>query len=189
MQKIPLSLEQTLERISCFDDIKVTDCSDKEYRRANRKTIRRIAKQFYIYTAGAVDSLDDVEDLLSHSIRKIVLPYPFNYDIAAKFPDTRLTVGVKVTGKNYDVVADGKLIPLDEVVAEFRSYHFMHSIEVVVNEIIRGEEAMLALARTLMLKLGEFCRIYIDCDPQTITELRSLWRFPKLVPIVSSVLW
>jgi hypothetical protein len=186
-----LSLEQTLQKVCLFDDIKVNDLSQKDLRLENRKVIRRIANKYYIYTEGAVDSLEDVEDLLSHSIRKIVLPYPMNPDLALKFPKNRLTVGLTLASNDYSMVeaANLQVTPLKKVVDELIRLDLRQSVQVTLNREPTDEEELLKIARELMLNFKNFGRVYLDSGITSIRELRCLWRFPTLVPIVGGALW
>lgn len=176
------TLEDTLDRVSLFDDIIVSDVSQEDMRIANRKLIQRIAKNYYIYTQGAVSTIEDVQDLLSHSIRKIILQYPADLEIARKAPDTRYSIGVTLAKGM--VEANGKSIPLEKVVTELTERGLLNSLYVTTREALTSEREVLDLARDLMLQLHAFSRVYLDCGASTLAMVRCLWRFEKLVPVI-----
>jgi hypothetical protein len=40
-----------------------------------------------------------------------------------------------------------------------------------------------------MSKMIHTSRVYLECDIKTVEELKCLWRFSKLIPVLGGILW
>lgn len=75
--------------------------------RSVRQQLKEISRQYYVYTEKHIDALEDAQELLSSSIRKMVLKYPEDRELATKIPTSRLIVLLQV-GSNG--LIDGKTV-------------------------------------------------------------------------------
>lgn len=191
---------RALDHISIYPDILVVDLngalctpSDNVYPPTpNRAIIKRFGVDKYIHTGGGLRTLDDIQDVLGSSVRRVVLGSASD-ELIQKVPRERLIVELTVNEEN-EVLIDGRktnthidiFARLDALAAlgvNAVSITF-HQTEGHLNGIPRSQ------IRDLVLRVPRSIgKIIIAGGITTLNDLDFLWSFDRVIPQLGSAIW
>jgi phosphoribosyl-ATP pyrophosphohydrolase len=201
---------KAMEKISIFPDILVVDLNgaltfdDTQTRKEspNRKIVKELAQKYYIHSGGGLRTLEDVQDVLESSARRIVISsasiqmdshISVQDNLLTKIPRERLIVELSVNEKN-EILIHGrktntgipicdKLCELADVGVEAISITF-HCTEGHMKGLPREQ------IRDLMLKIPRrISKVIIAGGVSTLDDLRFLWSFDNVIPQLGSAIW
>ena len=202
------SYQKAFDKISIFSDILVVDLNGamfvptpnekKMAKTPNRKIIKELAQKYYIHSGGGLRTVEDVQDVLESSARRIVVSpaciTPNDVEsLIEKIPKERLIVELSVNEKN-EILIHGrktntgisifeKLLELSDLGVEAISVTF-HCTEGHLNGIPRKQisEMMLKVPRKIS-------KVIIAGGITSLDDLRFLWSFERVIPQLGSAIW
>lgn len=194
---------QALERIGVFPDILVVDldgafgCGDGGAAKSpNRDIIKSIARERYIYAGGGVRTLDDVQQLLASSVRRVVIGTAAieSVDLIKRIPRDRLIVELSVddgwrvmthgratTTSGHVIDEINRLAPLG---VEAISITF-HSSEGMLGGVPRDRVERVVRATPRSVR-----KIIIAGGVSSLDDCEFLWALDeRVVPQLGSAIW
>lgn len=189
------SVNRALSMIDVFPDILVVDLDGAFGVNPStcRPVIRTLATKYYVHTGGGIRTLEDVQDLLSHSARRVVISSNVDPAFLAAIPKSRLVVELSVNARgevlthgrtvNTGIQAASRLEVLAEAGVEAVSFTF-HQAEGRLEGIPREQISSLVLQTPESIR-----KIIIAGGITTEDDLEFLWSIPRVVPALGSALW
>jgi phosphoribosyl-AMP cyclohydrolase/phosphoribosyl-ATP pyrophosphohydrolase/imidazole glycerol phosphate synthase subunit HisF len=189
------NVNEAFEKISLYPDILMVDLNgaiDKN-NKVNRDIIKNFGKSNYIHNGGGIHTIEDVQDILSSSVRRVVISSNTEAEFINEIPKERLIVELSIN-EHFEVLIDGrktnthikikqKLQSLSDLGVESVSITFQNT-EGMCNGIPKSmiEEIVKYIPRKIK-------KIYIAGGISTIDDVNYLWSFPKLIPQLGSAIW
>jgi len=185
---------KAFDTISFYPDILVVDLNgafgDKKN---NREIVKMLAKRRYIYSGGGIRSIEDAQDVLQASARRVVVGSNTEEEFIRKIPPNRLIVELTVDDKN-DVLIHGRktntrinlFVKIEELLKM--------NVETISITFHKEEGHLQGLPREQIAKImgqmpDKIKRVIIAGGISSLDDLEFLWSFPKIVPQLGSAIW
>lgn len=191
------SVEAALEKIKIFPNILMVDLNRAIPGSApaiNREIIKQVGLSHYIYTGGGIKTLEDVQELLGSSVRRIVIGSNYEEAFLRSIPSNRVIVELTINERN-EVLTHGRTvntgIQLRDQIFRLLEYGIntfsltCHHTEGLLRGIPRTQIANLLVD----LPWARINKLIIAGGIASMADLEFLWSFPKVVPQVGSLVW
>ena len=185
--------QKAMDKISIFPDILVVDLNGAlSEGNSNRRIIKELAPKYYIHTGGGLRSIEDIEDVLKSSVRRVVLSSAED-ELIAKIPKDRLIVELSVN-ENNEVLIHGRKTNTGISIFERLNQMANLGVEAISVTYHNAEGHMKGIMREqinkLMLEMPTKIRkIIIAGGISTLDDLEYLWSFNKIIPQLGSAIW
>lgn len=189
-------VQTALEKISIFPNILMVDLNGAfgEKSKENRAAICKAAKNYYVHAGGGLRTIEDVQEILQNSARRIVVGTTTDSDFIAKIPKDRLIVEVSVDA-DMRVMTHGR--------ANTTNLHFAAELQrlsqlgvTVISVTLHNTEGMLSglprdqVKNIVSLVPKEVEKIIIAGGISTIEDVEYLWSLDgRVVPQLGSAIW
>ena len=190
------SVPDAFEKISIYPDILMVDLNgaiDKD-KSINRSIIKQYGVSNYVHTGGGIHTIEDAQEMLESSVRRIVIGSNTHQDFVSKLPKERLIVELSVN-ENFDVLIDGrktnthihvkdKLRELSDMGVNAISITFSHT-----------EGLCVGIPHSMITEFVSFIpksitKVFVAGGITTIDDLNYIWECnPKLIPQLGSAIW
>lgn len=183
------------EKISIHPDILVVDLNGAidNNNSINRDIIKKLATDHYIHAGGGIRTLEDAQDILGSSARRIVVSSNTDREFINKIPKERLIVELSIDQYN-NVLINGrktntgikysqKIKELVDMSVEAISLTF-HDTEGHLNGIPRNQ-----IYDILEVTPDRVKKIIIAGGISNIEDLEFLWSFERVIPQLGSAIW
>jgi len=192
------------EKVSIFPDILVVDLDgalnkpgeDDEndgITSKNRPIIKQLATKYYVHSGGGLRTLEDVQDVLGASARRIVVGSNTDIEFIKAIPKDRLIVELSVDENNHVLIHGrktntkisifDKLKEMADLGVEAVSMTFHHT-EGHLKGIPRDQ------VRDIVSKTPKGIeKIIIAGGVSTPDDLEFLWSFGRVIPQLGSAIW
>lgn len=190
---------RAFNNISIFPDILVVDLNGAiDYEKdgstsKNREIIKQLATQFYIHSGGGLRTIEDVQDVLESSARRIVVSSNTDDEFIKQIPKDRLIVelsvdeedNVLIKGRkeNTKIKVGDQMQRLATLGVEAFSITF-HQTEGHLNGIPREQISRIMLGVPKSVE-----KVIIAGGISTVDDLEFLWSFDKVIPQLGSAIW
>jgi phosphoribosylformimino-5-aminoimidazole carboxamide ribonucleotide (ProFAR) isomerase/phosphoribosyl-ATP pyrophosphohydrolase len=189
------TITEALDKIALYPDVLLVDLNgaiDKN-KQMNRHLIKEIATKQYIHTGGGVHTLEDAQDLLQSSVRRVVISSNTTSSFISQIPKSRLIVELSVNDM-FEVLIDGRKtnthIHFREKIVELAN----QGVEAVSVTFQETEGMRRGIPREMIRELSQYIpknvsKVFIAGGITTIDELKFIWSFPKFIPQLGSAIW
>ena len=188
------TVEEAYNKISIYPDILMVDLNgaiDKN-KKVNREIIKKYAIENYIFTGGGINTIEDVQELLQSSVRRVVISSNTDIEFISKIPKSRLIIEMSINDK-FEILIDGRKtntgIHIKDKLMEVAS-----NIEALSITFHDNEGLILGIPRDKIQELINYIpknitRIYIAGGISNIDDIKFIWSFPRLIPQLGSAIW
>jgi len=188
-------INKAIEKISISNNILVVDLNgaiDGDTT-VNRKIIKEFATKYHTMNGGGIRKIEDVQDILSSSSRKIVVSTNLNEEFITLIPKERLVVELSIN-ENNKLMKNGRNLTTDiDAIDEIRRLIKLgvHTISITFH----NTEGMLnGLPRIQINNLipqipADIEKIYIGGGITLLNDLEFLWSFERVIPQLGSAIW
>ena len=186
---------EAFKKISIFPDILVVDLNGaiNSDTKTNRGVIKKLATKYYIHSGGGLRTIEDVQDVLESSARRIVVSSNTDDSFIKQIPKDRLIVELSVD-ENDDILIKGrkentyvkiyeKLKSLVALGVEAISITF-HCTEGHLSGIPREQ-----INRIMLGMPSSIEKVIIAGGISTLDDLEYLWSYKKIIPQLGSAIW
>ena len=190
------SVQDAFEKFSIYPDILMVDINgaiDKD-KSINRSIIKKFGVSNYIHTGGGIHTIEDAQEMLESSVRRIVIGSNTSQDFISKIPKERLIVELSVN-ENFEVLIDGKKTNTHVHVRD----KLLELSDMGVNAIsitFDYTEGLCAkIQRPMITEFVSFIpksitKVFVAGGISTIDDLNYIWECnPKLIPQLGSAIW
>ena len=189
------TIQEAFDKISLYSDILMVDLNgaiDKN-NSVNRNEIKKFGTKNYIHTGGGIHGIEDVQEMLQASVRRIVVGSNTSEEFVSQIPKSRLIVELSVNGE-FEVLIDGRktntYVHLKDKLEELGKMG-VEAISIIFQET---EGMRNGIPKEMICKLTEYIpknisKVYIAGGITTIDDLKYIWSFPKLIPQLGSAIW
>lgn len=188
---------QAFNTISLFPDVLCVDLNgafgDKVGQQANRREIKDLAKKHYVHVGGGLRTLEDVQEILASSARRIVVSSNTDPEFLRAIPPARLIVELSVNSQdevlihgretNTRVSVFDKLCEMGKLGVEVVSVT-CHSTEGHLEGLDR--EQILRIHRGLPTAIQ---KLIIAGGITNLDDLAFLWSLDRVIPQLGSAIW
>lgn len=159
----------------------------------NRKIIKAFGTSNYIHTGGGIHTIEDVQEILQSSVRRVVIGSNTTTEFISSIPKARLIVELSVNDK-FEILIDGRKtnthIHIKDKLNELGSL----GVEAVSITFQETEGMRSGIPRTMIQELVQYVpknifKVFIAGGITTIDDLKFIWSFPKLIPQLGSAIW
>lgn len=188
---------EALERISVANNVFIADLNgaiDNE-KNVNRNIIKDIATKCHIYTGGGIRSIEDVQELLESSCRRVTVSTVLDFlkDLPLQTRRNRLIVELSINEHN-KIMTHGRKITTDIDILDKIAELIDLNITAISITFHQSEGMMNGLARDqisyLIPKISkDIEKIFIAGGVSSVDDLHFLWSFPRVIPQLGSVVW
>lgn len=161
----------------------------------NRKMIKEIATKYHVHTGGGVRSIEDIQDLLESSVRRVTIITNLNIisELPLKIRRDRLTVELSVNEHN-KIMTHGRKVTTDiNILDKINDLINLNVISISIT--FHQSEGMLnGLPKDQIVDLinlipSNIEKIFIAGGISSIEDLHFLWNIPRVIPQLGSVVW
>ncbi|QKF93872.1 phosphoribosyl-ATP pyrophosphatase [Fadolivirus algeromassiliense] len=185
--------KKAMETISIFPDILVVDLNGAlSEGQSNRKIVKELAQKYYVHSGGGLRTIEDVQDVLKSSARRIVLSSA-NDDLIKQVPKDRLIVELSVN-ENNEVLIHGR--KTNTGISIFKRLNEMsnYGVEAISITFHNTEGHMKGIPRAqlseIMLNMPtSIQKVIIAGGISSIDDLEYLWSYEKIIPQLGSAIW
>ena len=189
------NIEEAFNKICLHPDILVVDLNGAidNNNKCNRNIVKQLATKYYVHAGGGLRTLDDVQDVLQASARRIVISSNLDDQFIKQIPKERLIVELSLDEDNYILINgrktntgikfNDKIKDLVKLEVEAISITFHHT-EGHLKGIPREQ------IKQLMTIMPDCIRkIIIAGGVSSIDDLEFLWSFKNVIPQLGSAIW
>eukprot|EP00826_Nyctotherus_ovalis_P052046 TRINITY_DN6554_c0_g1_i13.p1 TRINITY_DN6554_c0_g1~~TRINITY_DN6554_c0_g1_i13.p1 ORF type:complete len:1230 (-),score=383.40 TRINITY_DN6554_c0_g1_i13:120-3809(-) len=185
---------KAFEAISFYPDILVVDLNgaygDKKN---NREIIKKLAKRRYIYSGGGIRSIEDAQEVLQSSARRVVVGSNTEEDFIKQIPPNRLIVELTVDDKNDVLIYGRKTNTHVNLFVKIEKLLKM-GIDTISITFHKAEGQLQGLPREQIAKIMAQMpdgveRVIIAGGIASLDDLEFLWSFPRIVPQLGLAVW
>lgn len=189
------SIQKAYDKISLYPDVLMVDLNgaiDKN-KSVNRNEIKKFGIKNYIHCGGGIHTIDDVQEMLEASVRRIVISSNTTKEFISQIPKSRLIVELSID-QYFNILIDGRktntYIHLKDKLNELGQMQ-VEAISITFQET---EGMRKGIPRDMIRELVEFIpknisKVFIAGGITTISDLKYIWSFPKLIPQLGSAIW
>jgi phosphoribosyl-AMP cyclohydrolase/phosphoribosyl-ATP pyrophosphohydrolase/uncharacterized protein related to proFAR isomerase len=188
------SIEEAMAKICIFPDILVVDLNGAiDGVRSNAPVIRDLARQHYVHSGGGIRTLEDVQDLLGSSVRRVVVSSNLSEEFLNTIPKDRLIVELSVDSNN-SLLIKGRREDTKISILEKLPYLARLGVQVISVTFHASEGRLEGLPRQQIFDLmaripAEITKVIVAGGISTMDDLQFLWGFDKVVPQLGSAIW
>ncbi len=187
-------IEEAFNKISLHPDILVVDLNGAlNEDNNNRDIIKKLATKYYIHSGGGLRTIEDVQDVLKASARRIVVSSNTDTNFIQQIPKERLIVELSLNEDNYILINgrktntgikfEDKIKELTKLNVEAISITFHHT-EGHLNGIPKEQ------IREIMSNIPDTIKkVIIAGGVSSINDLEFLWTFKNVIPQLGSAIW
>lgn len=193
------NINEALNKISLHPDILVVDLNgaiddyDANKMSCNRNIIKELATKYYIHTGGGLRSLDDIQDVLKSSARRVVISSNTNEEFIKQIPKERLIVELSLDENNYILINGRKTntkIKFEEKIKNLMEL----GVEAISLTFHHTEGHLQGLPRNQINDLMKIMpdnlkKVIIAGGISSINDLEFLWSFNNVIPQLGSAIW
>lgn len=197
---------KAVEMMSIVPDLLVVDLNRAMSRDApdhsNRHLIQQLAKKYFVNTGGGIRTIQDVQDMLSNSVRRVVVSSNIDPAFLKQIPPDRFIVECSIDS-NGNVLTFGRSVCLgktavhivrdllDAGVAVNAISITLHSLE---GEAMDGPAAFSLSTKQMLSQLVldiplVVTKIIIAGGVTCIDDMEFLWSLPRVIPQLGSAVW
>ncbi|ATZ80961.1 bifunctional phosphoribosyl-AMP cyclohydrolase/phosphoribosyl-ATP pyrophosphatase protein [Bodo saltans virus] len=186
---------KALEKISIFPDVLVVDLNgafgDKNN---NRDIVKEIAMTNYIYTGGGIRTIEDVQDVLKSSAKRIVIGSNFDDGFLKQIDSNRLIIELSIDD-NYEVIIKGRTERTNKTIFEYMEELAKNGINFISITFHSTEGHMHGFPRKMVSEIvlnapNSIKNIAIAGGVSSLDDLNFLWSFGgRVVPQLGSAIW
>ncbi len=189
------SVQEAFDKISLYPDILMVDLNgaiDKN-KSVNREIIKKFGTSNYIHTGGGIRTIEDAQELLESSVRRIVIGSNTNTNFISQIPKSRLIVELSLNNQ-FEILIDGRKtnthLHLKDKLKELTETN-VEAISITFQET---EGMRKGIPRDKITQLIQYipkniAKVFIAGGITTIDDLEFIWSFPKLIPQLGSAIW
>lgn len=189
------SVQEAFNKISIYPDILMVDLNgaiDKN-KSINREIIKQYGVSNYVHTGGGIHTIEDVQEMLESSVRRIVISSNTSQEFIDRIPKSRLIVELSVNSE-FEVLIDGRKtnthVHLRDKLNELGKLG-VNAISITFQDT---EGMCCGIPRKMIEELVWFIppditKVFIAGGITTIDDLQFIWSFPKLIPQLGSAIW
>lgn len=185
---------KAFEKISIFPDILVVDLNGAFGETVNnRKIVKELATNYYIHSGGGLRTIEDVQDVLESSARRIVISSNITSEFIKQIPKDRLIVEMSIN-EHDEVLIHGRKtnthIPITKHLEELA----LLGVEAISVTFHQTEGHLNGIPREQITQLmSNFPRkiekVIIAGGISSLDDLEFLWSFEKVIPQLGSAIW
>lgn len=188
-------VNKAIEKINISNNILVVDLNGAidDNIIINRKIIKDLATKYHTMNGGGIRKIEDVQDILSASSRKIVISTNLDEKFISLIPKERLIIELSVNEHN-KIMKNGRNITTDiDVIDEIKRLIKLGVYTISIT--FHNSEGMLnGLPRTQINNMIsqipiEIEKIYIAGGISSLDDLEFLWSFNRIIPQLGSAIW
>jgi len=186
-------INKALEFISVFPDILVVDLNGAMGEGNNRKLIKENATKYYTHCGGGLRTIEDIQDVLSASARRIVVSTNISKDFIDRIPKERLIVELSIN-ENNQILTHGRKGFNNNNLLEVLDYLSKLGVEAISVTFHKTEGHLSGIDRIHVsnvyniLSNYKFEKIYIAGGISTIDDIKFIWSL-GCIPQLGSALW
>ena len=174
-------IDKAIEKISISNNILVVDMNEDTS--INRKKIKDFATKYHTLNSGGIRTIEDVQDILQSSSRKVVIDTNLDESFIKKIPKERLIVELTVDENN-------KLAKTDINVLDEINKLIKFSVNTISLTFLSDRELPKAQINKLVSQIpSEIEKIYISGNVSSLEDLEYLWSLNRVVPQLDSAIW
>jgi phosphoribosyl-AMP cyclohydrolase/phosphoribosyl-ATP pyrophosphohydrolase/uncharacterized protein related to proFAR isomerase len=189
------SIQEAFDKISLYPDILMVDLNgaiDKN-KFINRTEIKKFGTKNYIHTGGGIHTLEDVQEILQSSVRRIVVGSNTTNEFISQIPKPRLIVELSVNEK-FEVLIDGRKTNTHVHILDKLNELALMNVEAISITFQETEGMRSGIPRQMISQLVQYIpknisKVFIAGGITTIDDLNYIWSFPKLIPQLGSAIW
>jgi phosphoribosyl-AMP cyclohydrolase/phosphoribosylformimino-5-aminoimidazole carboxamide ribonucleotide (ProFAR) isomerase/phosphoribosyl-ATP pyrophosphohydrolase len=174
-------INKAMDFISIFPDILTVDLNaamDDDLN--NRQIIKENATKYYTHCGGGLRTLDDVQDVLSASARRIVVSTNLSEDFLKQIPKDRLIVELSIN-QNNQIMTHGRKELCDMSLRDIAKYLHYLGVQVISVTFHMTEGHLSGINRNHVKQVYEilseykFDKIYIARGISTLDDMEFIW--------------
>jgi len=185
---------KAFKKISIYPDVLVVDLNGAlEEGKNNREIIKSLAKSDYIYAGGGIRTLEDVQEILASSARRVAISSNTDPDFLNKIPKDRLLVELSVDEKNNVLIHGRKTNTHIEIIDKITELIKLGvtTISITFNN---SEGHLKGLPREQICEImsrmpDKIEKVIIAGGISSLDDLEFLWSFYRVVPQLGSAIW
>lgn len=188
-------ITEAINKISIAPNIFIADLNGaiNGDNKTNRDLVKDIATKYHIYTGGGIRSLNDVQDLLSASCRRVTISSNLDEDFIKKISKNRLIVELAVN-ENNKLLTYGRNVTTDIDILDKIDELVKLDIQSISITFNNSEGMLNGLPREQITNLisqipNQINNIFIAGGISSINDLNFLWSFERVIPQLGSVIW
>ncbi len=189
------SVQEAFDKISLYPDILMVDLNgaiDKD-KSVNREIIKKFGTSNYIHTGGGIGTIEDAQELLESSVRRIVIGSNTNVNFISQIPKSRLIVELSVNNQ-FEILIDGRKTNTHVHLKDKLKELALTNVEAISITFQETEGMRKGIPRDKLIELVQYIpknivKIFIAGGITTIDDLEFIWSFPKLIPQLGSAIW
>lgn len=159
----------------------------------NRNVIKELATKYYIHSGGGLRTLEDVQDILKSSARRVVVSSNTDDQFIKQIPKERLIVELSLD-ENDIILTNGRKINTGIKFEEkIRSLAIL-GVEAISLTFHQTEGHLQGLPREQIKNIMKIIpdvikKIIIAGGISSIDDMEFLWSFDKVIPQLGSAIW
>jgi len=180
-------IQKALNYILIYPDVLVVDVDG-----ANRKLIKDIGMDHYIFTANNIHTLEDAQDLLNSGIRNILVDSNAD-ELVSKVPKDRLLMNFILDESNNILIPKDQSISKESIEERLKRFAKL-GIKFIRLTFSKNKKSTESIPREqirdLMRKVPKKIeKIVIGGELSRLEDLEFLWSFGRVVPEIGSAIW
>ncbi|MCJ7637406.1 MAG: HisA/HisF-related TIM barrel protein, partial [Nitrososphaeraceae archaeon] len=185
---------QAFEKISIFPDILVVDLNGAiDGKRTNKHIIKNFATKYYIHSGGGLRTLEDIQDILESSARRIVVSSNTTEEFLNRIPKDRLIVELSVNELNH-VLIHGRLTNTQIHINDELMRLSLLGVEVISITFHHTEGNLKGIPKSQIHEIMSYVpnaiqKVIIAGGISSLQDLEFIWTFPKAIPQLGSAIW
>ncbi len=191
------NVNDAIDVISLYPDVLVVDLNGALGEKAdiddNRPIIKRLAREYYIHTGGGLRSIEDVQEMLSSSVRRVVVSSNTDTEFISKIPKERLIVELSVNEHN-EVMTHGRKVNTGINIDKYMNNLAAIGVNIISITFHCSEGHLQGIPKKQIADIikmvpRSITKVIIAGGISSIDDLQYLWSFDKIIPQLGSAIW